>query len=98
MAAGAIGGKVIGAGGGGFMLFFVHPGDQARVRQRLHKLIHVPFAFETSGSQIIFFDPQEEYPAEEQDRASRGVAGFQEVHDLSPEQRYRPAVDHPSAA
>ena len=98
MAAGAIGGKVIGAGGGGFMLFFVHPGDQARVRQRLHKLIHVPFAFETSGSQIIFFDPQEEYPAEEQDRARWGVGGFQEAHDLSPEQRYSPAIGRTSAA
>ena len=81
MAAGAIGGKVIGAGGGGFILFFVHPSDQARVRQRLHRLIHVPFAFESSGSQIIFFDRQEEYVAEEQDRADHDIAGFTEAHD-----------------
>jgi D-glycero-alpha-D-manno-heptose-7-phosphate kinase len=98
MAAGAIGGKVIGAGGGGFMLFFVQPGDQVRVRQRLHRLIHVPFAFDTSGSQIIFFDPQGEYAAEEQDRARQSIVSFQEAHDLSPEQCYSSAVDRPSAA
>jgi D-glycero-alpha-D-manno-heptose-7-phosphate kinase len=82
MVAGAIGGKVLGAGGGGFILFFVHPSDKARVRQRLHRLIHVPFTFEFSGSQIIFFDRQEEYVAEEQDRADHDIAGFTEAHDL----------------
>jgi D-glycero-alpha-D-manno-heptose-7-phosphate kinase len=81
MMAGAIGGKVIGAGGGGFILFFVPPSDQARVRQRLHRLIHVPFTFESSGSQIIFFDRQEEYVAEEQDRADHDIAGFTEAHN-----------------
>ena len=61
------------------MLFFVHPPNQARVRERLGKLIHVPFAFESSGSQIIFFDAEEEYTAEEQDRADREIVAFQEA-------------------
>lgn len=52
--AGALGGKVLGAGGGGFMLFFVKPEDQARVRRGLKGLLEVNFRFEHSGSQIIF--------------------------------------------
>jgi D-glycero-alpha-D-manno-heptose-7-phosphate kinase len=61
-AAGAIGGKLIGAGGGGFMLLFVPPARQPRVAEALGSLVHVPFRFESSGSQIIFVDRQEEYP------------------------------------
>lgn len=53
-AAGALGGKVLGAGGGGFMLFFAAPGKQANIRRALRKLLHVPFKFEFSGSTIIF--------------------------------------------
>ncbi len=59
--AGALGGKLIGAGGGGFLLLFVPPENQKKVRASLKKLIHVPFKFEREGSQIIFFDPQEDY-------------------------------------
>lgn len=55
--AGALGGKLLGAGGGGFMLFFVRPEDQAKVRKRLHKLIHVPFRFENSGSRVVLYQP-----------------------------------------
>jgi len=51
--AGAIGGKVLGAGGGGFMLFFVEPEKQDLVRNALSDLINVPFKFEDSGSQVI---------------------------------------------
>lgn len=51
--AGAIGGKVLGAGGGGFMLLFVEPELQNRVDERL-KLLRVPFKFENSGSEVIF--------------------------------------------
>src|SRR5439155_2138156 len=58
LAAGAIGGKLTGAGGGGFLLLFVTPADQPRVRERLGDLLHVPFRFESSGSQIIFFDQE----------------------------------------
>jgi D-glycero-alpha-D-manno-heptose-7-phosphate kinase len=55
--AGAIGGKLLGAGGGGFMLMFVEPEHQATVRQALGSLIHVPFSFEMVGSQIIYYQP-----------------------------------------
>lgn len=54
--AGAIGGKVLGAGGGGFMLFFVKPSDQPRVMEALSDLLLVPFEFENGGSQIIYCD------------------------------------------
>lgn len=55
--AGAIGGKLLGAGGGGFMLFFVKPEDQPKLCQALDNLLLVPFDFEFGGSQIIFNDP-----------------------------------------
>src|SRR5262245_52891329 len=57
-AAGAVGGKLTGAGGGGFLLLFVPPGRRAAVRAALHGLIHVPFRFEAAGSQIIFYEPE----------------------------------------
>ncbi len=56
-AAGALGGKLLGAGGGGFMLFFARPDDHARIKQALGNLLWVPFAFEKEGSQIIFNAP-----------------------------------------
>ncbi len=55
--AGATGGKLLGAGGGGFILFFVKPELQPTVKEALSGLLHVPFRFESSGSQIIFYDP-----------------------------------------
>ncbi|MBI4180198.1 kinase [bacterium] len=61
-AAGALGGKLLGAGGGGFILMFADPSHHAAIRQRLHKFLHVPFSLENSGSQIIFFQP--DYPVE----------------------------------
>lgn len=54
--AGAIGGKLLGAGGGGFMLFFVKPEDKPKVCDALKDLLLVPFEFESSGSQIVFYD------------------------------------------
>jgi len=57
--AGATGGKLLGAGGGGFMLFLVKPELRAAVTEALKDLIQVPFRFESSGAQIIFYDPQE---------------------------------------
>lgn len=56
-AAGVIGGKLLGAGGGGFMLLFVKPELQPKVREALSGLLYVPFHFETSGSQIVFCEP-----------------------------------------
>ena len=55
--AGAIGGKLLGAGGGGFVLFFVEPSKKDKVRQALKDLLEVPFKFENLGSQIIFYQP-----------------------------------------
>ncbi len=65
--AGAIGGKLLGAGGGGFLLLFAKPEDQPTVKEALRGLLRVPFSFETIGSQIIFYQPTElidrDYPA-----------------------------------
>lgn len=58
MNAGAIGGKLLGAGGGGFLLLFVKPEFQAQVRKRLQHLIYVPFEFENSGSRVVLYQPQ----------------------------------------
>ncbi len=52
--AGAIGGKILGAGGGGFMLLFAKPENHSRIREKLGKFLHVPFRFENDGSQVIF--------------------------------------------
>jgi len=54
---GAVGGKLLGAGGGGFLLLFVEPENQTRVRQALSELREVKFGFENSGSTIIFYRP-----------------------------------------
>lgn len=79
ISAGAIGGKLTGAGGGGFLLLFVPPEKQLKVRENLNKLIHVPFKFEFSGSQIIFYEPQEDYSALEELRAKQSVEAFKEL-------------------
>jgi D-glycero-alpha-D-manno-heptose-7-phosphate kinase len=82
MAAGAVGGKLMGAGGGGFMLIFVRPSDQKSVRERLNRLLYVPFKFEFLGSQIIFFDPEEDYSAEERAQAKQSIQAFQELRHM----------------
>jgi D-glycero-alpha-D-manno-heptose-7-phosphate kinase len=51
---GALGGKLLGAGGGGFLLFYVKPEQQAKLKEKLD-LLHVPFRFDTLGSQIIYY-------------------------------------------
>lgn len=79
ISAGAIGGKLTGAGGGGFLLLFVPPSRQKRVRKKLNKLIYVPFKFEFSGSQIIFFDRQEDYSTLEKERDSQPIRAFEEL-------------------
>ena len=78
-AAGALGGKLTGAGGGGFMLLFVPPACQRAVRERLNRLILVPFQFDFNGSQIIFYDPGEDYSAAEADRARLQLTTFKEL-------------------
>jgi D-glycero-alpha-D-manno-heptose-7-phosphate kinase len=57
LAAGALGGKLLGAGGGGFMLFFVPPERQESVRARLKQLVHVRFDVDQSGSRIAVYEP-----------------------------------------
>jgi D-glycero-alpha-D-manno-heptose-7-phosphate kinase len=79
LSAGAIGGKLVGAGGGGFLLLFVPPDRQQEVREKLNQLIYVPFKFEFSGSQIIFCDREEDYSAEEKARANQTIQPFQEL-------------------
>jgi D-glycero-alpha-D-manno-heptose-7-phosphate kinase len=56
-AAGALGGKLLGAGGGGFMCFFAEPHMQYRIKAALGELIYVPFSFQPAGSEIIFYEP-----------------------------------------
>jgi len=55
--AGAVGGKILGAGGGGFVLFYVSPENQPSVRKALAHLLEVEFKFENGGSQIIHYNP-----------------------------------------
>ena len=81
--AGAIGGKLLGAGGGGFMLFFVPPEKQAGLRSRFKQLIHVPFDFEFGGSQIIFFEPEEDFSKHCRARERQHIAAFRELQERS---------------
>jgi len=60
-AAGAVGGKLTGAGGGGFLLFFVPQEKQTAVRKALLPHLQVPFAFESGGSRIILNEPGVDY-------------------------------------
>ncbi|MHC4874086.1 MAG: GHMP family kinase ATP-binding protein [Planctomycetota bacterium] len=57
--AGAIGGKLLGAGGGGFMLIFAEPEKQSNVRKELSDYLHVPFEFDFEGSKIVIYRPEE---------------------------------------
>ena len=59
--AGALGGKLLGAGGGGFLLFYVEPDKQAMVRKAMDELLEIPFKFENMGTEIIYYAP-ETYP------------------------------------
>lgn len=54
---GAIGGKLLGAGGGGFVILFARPEIQPKIKEGLKGLLQVPFRFENSGSQIILYQP-----------------------------------------
>jgi len=56
-AAGALGGKLLGAGGGGFMLLFVEPDRQREVKDALRDVREVPFRFEHAGSSVVFYQP-----------------------------------------
>jgi D-glycero-alpha-D-manno-heptose-7-phosphate kinase len=84
LAAGAVGGKLLGAGGGGFLLLFVPLAHQSALRQRLNHLLHVPFDFEFSGSQIIFYDEEADYSEQEKSRATQPISAFRELYPSKP--------------
>jgi len=81
--AGAIGGKITGAGGGGFLLLFVPPEAQNKVREALSNYIYVPFSFEYNGSQILFFEPErQDYALLQKDRTVRTITSFKELDSI----------------
>lgn len=59
MAAGALGGKLLGAGGGGFLVFYVQPEKQETVKEVMKDLMYIPFKFEDGGTRVIHFSPEE---------------------------------------
>jgi D-glycero-alpha-D-manno-heptose-7-phosphate kinase len=83
LSAGAVGGKLTGAGGGGFLLLFVPPDRQASVKEKLKGLIHVPFSFDFSGSQIIFLDQEQDYEREDRMRLVQKTGEFREMSELA---------------
>ena len=66
MKAGALGGKLLGAGGGGFMIFYVRPDSRDAVCEALSDLIRVPFSFENSGTRVLYYTPESFIPREEE--------------------------------
>ncbi len=56
--AGALGGKLLGAGGGGFLLFYVRPEKQEAVREAMKELMYIPFEFENGGTRVIHYSPE----------------------------------------
>ena len=60
--AGAIGGKLLGAGGGGFLVFYVQPEKKEAVKNTMKDLMYIPFEFETSGTQVIHYTPETYVP------------------------------------
>lgn len=68
---GAIGGKLLGAGGGGFLLLFAPPDRHTAIIQELDELVFVPFSIEFQGSQILFIDREEDFSLLEQHNVNR---------------------------
>lgn len=60
--AGAIGGKLLGAGGGGFLIFYVQPDKQKNVMHAMRKLLYIPFEFEDGGTKVIYYSPENYEP------------------------------------
>lgn len=63
--AGALGGKLLGAGGGGFLLFYCEKDKQENLKKALEKLMIVPFNFESDGTQVLYYSPQSYSPRKE---------------------------------
>lgn len=63
IAAGALGGKLLGAGGGGFIVFYVQPENQVAVKNAMKDItMHIPFCFEDAGTRVIHYSPEEYTP------------------------------------
>ena len=62
--AGALGGKLLGAGGGGFLVFYVQPEYQESVRKAMSDLMYIPFKFENGGTRVIYYSPESYEPKE----------------------------------
>ena len=60
--AGALGGKLLGAGGGGFLVFYVRPEQQPAVIRAMEGLLQIPFAFEDGGTRVIYYTPESYEP------------------------------------
>ena len=65
--AGALGGKLLGAGGGGFLIFYVQPKKRKQVIKEMSDLMHIPFAFENEGATIIHYSPETYEPKSEEE-------------------------------
>jgi len=59
--AGALGGKLLGAGGGGFLLLYAKPEKQPLIKEKLKNILYVPFAFESLGTQVLMYTTQDYY-------------------------------------
>ena len=62
ISAGALGGKLLGAGGGGFLVFYVQPEHQEAVRRAMQDLLYIPFQFEDGGTRVIYYSPEDYSP------------------------------------
>lgn len=62
IASGALGGKLLGAGGGGFFIFYVRPEHQDAVRWAMRDLLYIPFKFEDGGTRVIHYTPEDYVP------------------------------------
>ena len=65
MQAGALGGKLLGAGGGGFLVFYVQPEYQEAVKDAMKELMYIPFRFEDGGTRVIHYTPETYIPLED---------------------------------
>ncbi|RRF95926.1 MAG: kinase [Lachnospiraceae bacterium] len=59
MEAGALGGKLLGAGGGGFLVFYVQPEKRESLKAAMHDLLYVPFHFENGGTRVLYYAPED---------------------------------------
>ena len=79
ISAGVLGGKLSGAGGGGFLLLYAPKEKRFDILETLKNYIHVPFCLESSGSQVIFYDWQKRYIEEEKAHSNKTILPFREL-------------------